>query len=175
MNETDVEVAQDDESLEQAVRQLAGDCELENVALVEFSGERMAPFDADSVELKSQNKVAIQPGAMAGRFEWSLILKNEEADRDVATLSATVVVEYSLSDDAFVPDRRPSEVFLQTTGLFAAYPYLREFFQSSCARMQLNPLILGNLLRGETSPNSINSPRAQIPVKASEEAESSHS
>jgi len=54
--------------------------------------------------------------------------------------------------EGFDPDTEAAEAIASSTEFFAAYPYVRELFQSSTVRLQIDPRGLGMLLAESTQP-----------------------
>lgn len=132
------------------VQTLLDHCELVNVRTIKFSAERFGPATADKATVASDTRYVIDDDVFANRYEWTAELADEN-DTPVAALGATLIVEYELRD-GFKPDTQAAEAVASSTGYFAAYPYVRELFQSHCARLQLDPLVLGMLMRDSPSP-----------------------
>ncbi|WP_169501812.1 hypothetical protein [Kribbella catacumbae] len=144
----------DDEQLKARMQALLDHCELANIRLIEFSAKRhegsAEPVDA---RLSSEVSFVVGKSFMANRFTWQLDLADGEG-ATVAELAATFVVDYEILD-GFEPDDEAADAIAGNTGFFAAYPYARELFQSHTARLQLNPLVLGMLLRGASQPRAV--------------------
>lgn len=60
-----------------------------------------------------------------------------------------------VDDGDYVMTDAAADVLCSTTGLFAAYPYARELAQSLTTRLQQDPLVLGLLPRGGTTPAAV--------------------
>jgi hypothetical protein len=148
----------DDSALQERVRKLLDCCEMRNVHLLKMSAERFTPQAPTSVLISSSTAYAVDEESFANKIQWEAKLTREEDV--VAEISATFWIDYEVRE-GFVPDAEAAEAIATTTGFFAAYPYVREFFQSTCARLQLDPLVLGMLLAGSTEPRSISNPIAE--------------
>lgn len=131
---------------------------MRNVHLLKMSAERFSPRSPTSVLLSSNTAYAVDENMFANKIEWEAKLTIE--DDVVAEMAATFWVDYEVRE-GFVPDDEAAEKIATTTGFFAAYPYVREFFQSTCGRLQLDPLVLGMLLAGSTEPRFVSNPRAE--------------
>lgn len=131
---------------------------MRNVHLLKMSAERFSPRTPTSVLLASNTAYAVDEGSFANKIHWEARLTIE--DDVVAEMAATFWIDYEVGE-GFVPDAEAAEAIATTTGFFAAYPYVREFFQSTCARLQLDPLVLGMLLAGSTEPRLVSNPLAE--------------
>ncbi|MQA86030.1 MAG: hypothetical protein GEV03_15730 [Streptosporangiales bacterium] len=146
----------EDEDLQARVQSMLEHCELVNVRVIEFSARRLTPGEAVAANVSSETSYFVDAAAFANRYLWRVEFVDEE-QASVAKLTATLLVEYDVSE-GFVPDQEAAEAISQSTGYFAAYPYVRELFQSHTARLQLNPLVLGMLMRDRTHPRTITTP-----------------
>lgn len=72
----------------------------------------------------------------------------------VASFRFTFQVDYEV-DAGYRVASSDASAITRTTGLFAAYPYARELLQNLSGRLQLDPLVLGKLMRGEVRPAGI--------------------
>lgn len=131
-------------------------CELVNIRVTEFGAHRLTSGEPVAANVSSDTSYAVEDSAFANRYLWTVEFVDEE-QTPVAELTATILVEYDVSK-GFVPDKGAAESIAQTTGYFAAYPYVRELFQTNASRLQLNPLVLGMLMRDATHPRTVTSP-----------------
>ena len=95
----------------------------------------------------------VNEDAFRNRYVWKAELVDSSA-APVAELNATLEVEYDIRE-GFEPDTEAADAVASSTGFFAAYPYVRELFQSSTARLQIDPMVLGMLLAGSTQPRRV--------------------
>lgn len=136
------------------VQNMLEHCEISNVRVVDFSGSRAdVEGRPTSANITSETSYFVSDEAMANRYVWDATLSND-ASEIVAELKATILVDYELSE-GFSPDKDAADSISKTTGFFAAYPYVRELLQSTTARLQLDPLVLGFLMKGEQAPRSV--------------------
>ena len=143
-----------DEQLKARMQVMLDRCELANVRVVEFSAKRHeGGVEAADARFSSEVSYAVGETFMANRFSWQVDLV-DGGGSTVAELAATFVVEYQVLD-GFEPDEEAADAIAGSTGFFAAYPYARELFQSHTARLQLNPLVLGMLLREASQPRTV--------------------
>lgn len=139
--------------MKKRMRALLDKCEISNVYATDFSASRVSG-SSEPVTVRASNEVSfhVSETSFANRYEWSVQLVDSDG-APVADLAASVVVDYSVMD-GFAPDEEAAAMIAETTGFFAAYPYVRELFQSNTARLQLNPLVLGLVMRGTQMPRN---------------------
>jgi hypothetical protein len=129
-------------------------CEMSNVRVLDFSAKR---FDEHSepatAHITSETSYLVNEDAFRNRYMWKAELVDSSA-APVAELNATLLVEYDIHE-GFEPDTEAADAIASSTGFFAAYPYVRELFQSSTARLQIDPMVLGMLLAGSTQPRGV--------------------
>jgi hypothetical protein len=136
------------------VQNMLDHCEIANVRVVDFSGSRTeVEGRPTSASITSETSYFVSDEAMANRYMWDATLSNG-ASETLAELKATILVDYELLE-GFSPDEDAADSISKTTGFFAAYPYVRELLQSSTARLQLDPLVLGFLMKGDQAPRSV--------------------
>lgn len=150
----DATVSTDDELLQARVRRMLDRCEMSNVRVLEFSAKR---FDEHSepatAHITSEGSYMVNEDAFRNRYMWKATLLDRSAVT-VAEIKATLLVEYEIHE-GFEPDMEAADAISGSTGFFAAYPYVRELFQSCTARLQLDPMVLGMLLAGSTQPRGV--------------------
>jgi hypothetical protein len=148
------DILDEDPDLHARVQNMLDHCEIVNVRVIDFSGSRT---DVDgrptTASITSETSYFVSAEAMANRYVWDATLSNETTE-SVAELKATILVDYKLSE-GFSPDKEAADAIAKTTGFFAAYPYVRELLQSTTTRLQLDPLVLGFLMKGEQAPRSL--------------------
>jgi hypothetical protein len=134
-----------DQQLQDRARRMLDHCELSSVRVVDFSARR---FDGHgqpvTVHLASETSYLVNAEAFFNRYAWQARLDDAQGVA-AAEFTATVLLEYELHE-GFEPDPEAAEVISGTTGYFAAYPYVREIFQSHATRLMLDPVVLGMLL-----------------------------
>jgi hypothetical protein len=144
----------DDELLKERVRRMLDHCEMSNVQVLEFSAKRFDEANEPaSAHITSDTSYLVNEDAFRNRYVWEAELVDSSA-APVARLNATLLVEYDIRE-GFEPDAEAAEAIASSTGFFAAYPYVRELFQSSTARLQIDPMVLGMLLAGSTHPRGV--------------------
>lgn len=155
----------DDELLEQRVRTMLNHCEIGNIRALEFAAQR---FEAQSApvtaHITSETSYQVNESAFRNRYTWRAQLVDED-DAPVAELNATLLVEYDVHK-GFEPDAEAAAVIAGSTGLVAAYPYVRELFQSSTARLQIDPVVLGMVHAGTTQPRAVTMTRSSTMVES---------
>jgi hypothetical protein len=75
-------------------------------------------------------------------------LRFAEADRALAEVTCEFALDYEVSDEALLESLRDEDfnAFARITGMYNAWPYLREFLQSITSRMPLPaPILLPTL------------------------------
>lgn len=137
--------------LRDRMQRLLDSCEISNVHVTEFSAKRFG-VEASPPKINVTNEVSffVSSVAFANRYVWEVELL-DESGAVVAELSATVVVDYEVQD-GFEPDEEAAGMIAESTGFFAAYPYVRELLQANTSRLQLNPVVLGLLMKGDQKP-----------------------
>jgi len=82
------------------------------------------------------------------RFEFRGPSPFEEEQDRLVDVTATVRVEYVRPEDRGDIDRSEADVFARVNGIYNAWPYLREFVQTSLVRLSLPPFELPLLRPG---------------------------
>lgn len=143
-----------DDLLKERVQRMLDHCEMSNVRVLDFSAKRFDEHgEPSSAHIASETSYLVNEQAFRNRYFWSAELV-DNTSTPVAELSATVLVEYEIRE-GFAPDPEAADVIAGSTGFFAAYPYVRELFQSCTSRLQLDPMVLGMLLADFTSPRAV--------------------
>ena len=144
----------DNELLKERVQNMLNHCEISNVRVLEFSAKRYAEHSAPAIaHISSETSYQVNEDAFRNRYLWKAELI-DDSTTPVAELSATIVVEFETLE-GFEPDAEAADVIAGSTGFFAAYPYVRELFQASTARLQMDPMVLGMLFAGSTQPRGV--------------------
>lgn len=144
----------EDELLKERVRSMLARCEMSNVRVLEFSAKRFDEHNEPSVaHMTSETSYLVNDQAFLNRYVCAAELV-DDAGKPVAELKATLLVEYDIHE-GFEPDPEAADAIAGSTGYFAAYPYVRELFQSCTSRLQLDPMVLGMLLADSTSPRGV--------------------
>lgn len=144
----------DDELLQERVRNMLNHCEMSNVRILEFSAKRFDDHSAPATaHMTSETSYQVNGDSFRNRYVWKAKLV-DDTSAPVAELSATVLVEYDIWE-GFEPDAEAADAIASSTGFFASYPYVRELFQTSTARLQIDPMVLGMLLAGSTQPRGV--------------------
>lgn len=126
------------------------------------------PAPIDFVETDVDIDYLAQEGLFSNRFAWTVRMLHDigqdpnreervesEADSDlIASFRFTFQVDYA-TDEGYRVDDAEAVAITRTTGLFAAYPYARELLQNLTGRLQLDPIVLGMLMRGEIRPAGV--------------------
>jgi len=137
-------------------------CDIANVRLSSFQANRRdGAGDAVRADVKVEIGYVAAEGLFANKFDWNVGLVDEN-EALVADMSATFIVEYRVAED-FIPDQEAAGHISGTTGYLAAYPYAREFFESTTARLQLDPLVFGLLRLSDMNPRSVASVTSDRP------------
>lgn len=141
------------EVVEQA-KQILQHAELVNVHPVEVRASRTeATGIARDIRVEATAEYSVASGAMSNRFRYRLEIL-DDGEQTLAEIDFTLQVDYEVEAD-YEPSGEGADFLAGTTGLFAAYPYARELAQSLTTRLQLDPLVLGMLPRGASSPSAI--------------------
>lgn len=144
----------EDDLLKERVGRLLDHCEISNVRVLDFSAKRFDEHGEPSyAHIASETSYLVNEQVFLNRYLWKAELV-DDASKPVAELNATLLVEYNIRE-GFDPDAEAAEAIANSTGFFAAYPYVREIFQSCTSRLQLDPMVLGMLLAGSTSPRGV--------------------
>lgn len=129
-------------------------CEISNIRVLDFAARR---FDEHSepatARITSETSYLVNDDTFRNRYIWKAVLLDSSA-APVASLETTLIVEYDIRE-GFESDSEAAETIAGSTGFFAAYPYVRELFQSCTARLQIDPMVLGMLLAGTTQPRGV--------------------
>jgi len=108
-----------------------------------------------SVKMDIGLAFAAEEGVYGNRFDYKFELKGDNPDNDaLGTIEFSLLLDYGVTE-GFTPDVEAAEYVSGTTGYFAAYPYVRELFQSLAVRLHLDPIVLGLVKRGELRPGTI--------------------
>ncbi|MGI8875134.1 MAG: hypothetical protein ACR2KP_12565 [Egibacteraceae bacterium] len=141
------------EVVEQA-KQILEHAELVNIHPVEIRASRTeATGAARDVRVEATAQYSVASGAMSNRFRYQLEIV-DGGEQTLAEIDFTLQVDYEVEAD-YEPSGEGADFLAGTTGLFAVYPYARELAQSLTTRLQLDPLVLGMLPRGASSPSAI--------------------
>ena len=144
----------EDKLLKERVRNMLARCEMSNVRVLEFSAKRFDEHSEPSVaHMTSETSYLVNDQAFRNRYVCAAELV-DDTGKPVAELKATLLVEYDIHE-GFEPDPEAADAIAGSTGYFAAYPYVRELFQSCTSRLQLDPMVLGMLLADSTSPRGV--------------------
>ena len=145
----------DDELLlKERMQRMLDSSEMSNVRVLEFAAKR---FDEHSepttAQISSETSFLVNEDVFLNRYIWTANLLDSSA-ASVAEVTATILVEYDIRE-GFDPDIDAAAAIANSTGFFAAYPYVRELFQSCTARLQIDPMTLGMLMAGSTQPRGV--------------------
>lgn len=144
----------DDQLLQERVRRMLDHCEMSNVRVLEFSAKRFDEHgEPATAHITSEASYIVKEDAFRNRYMWKANLL-DSSDSPVAEVNATLLVEYDIRE-GFEPDIEAAGAIAGSTGFFAAYPYVRELFQSCTARLQIDPMVIGMLLAGSTQPRGV--------------------
>jgi preprotein translocase subunit SecB len=69
------------------------------------------------------------------------LLENESSDDPATSVKATFELCYRLPSD-FAPEEADLSSFAEMNGVYNAWPYWREYIQSTISRMNLPPVVL---------------------------------
>ena len=144
----------DDKLLKERVGRMLDCCELSNVRVLDFSAKRFDEHtEPATAEISSDTSYLVNNEVFRNRYVWQATVRDSSA-APVAEVNATILVEYDIRE-GFDPDTEAAGVIANSTGYFAAYPYVRELFQSCTARLQIDPMALGLLLAGSIQPRGV--------------------
>jgi hypothetical protein len=157
------------ETTPEAVAEALSHLEVANIFPTEISASIDGPpAPIDFVETDVDIDYLAQEGVFSNRFAWTVRMLHDfsqgrdreegvESDGDsdlIASFSFTFQVDYATDEGYRVHDAEAVAI-TRTTGLFAAYPYARELLQNLTGRLQLDPIVLGMLMRGEIRPAGV--------------------
>lgn len=157
------------ETTPEAVAEALSHLEIANIFATEISASIDGhPAPIDLVEVGVDIDYMAREGEFSNRFAWTVRMLHAlgedqdgademepQADTEpVASFRFTFQVDYATEEGYRVGDAEAMAI-TRTTGLFAAYPYARELLQNLTGRLQLDPVVLGMLLRGELRPAGV--------------------
>lgn len=129
---------------------IAGHASLENVRILKSNFELSAI--PDRTESGVDVNQAVQIGGaydpddeilqITGDFSIKMTQVADEEFIEISSLSFSVLGIFSVPDDSQELSDEAIEAFATTSGLFALYPFAREYVQSVTVRMGLPPLTL---------------------------------
>ena len=131
----------------QKARRLIGVVSLENIRLVEESAHTKVARHQLTEGMKPHFQTSAKPdGGLSedGRFFVLAVIELTVADAPqppAVTMRAKYELEYSVPGD-FKATKAELRAFAEVNGAFNAWPYFREFVQSTSLRMDLPPIIL---------------------------------
>ena len=130
------------------LKRLIAEVEIEGVRLVEITAETKvrSPADTGAVDLLVNRTAGISERQDNGTFfvvaKIGTQLVPEHAKEDpLVSIETSFELQYSLPEK-FHTDPETLTTFAETNGLYNAWPYWREFVQSTFARMGLPPVVL---------------------------------
>ena len=130
------------------LKRLIAEVEIEGVRLVEVTAETKvrSPADTGAVDLLVNRTAGISERQDNGTFfvvaKIGTQLVPEHAKEDpLVSIETSFELQYSLPEK-FHTDPETLTTFAETNGLYNAWPYWREFVQSTFARMGLPPVVL---------------------------------
>lgn len=123
---------------------------LQDVSLLECDAAGAGPpiGTVEPVRLNAELDSELAPGTVPA-LNFAVTLRVYCEDALVFHIEATVLVRYRLADRAKLPSKSEIESFRKSHAVLAAWPYLREFVQSTAARMAFptEPLPVLRLVR----------------------------
>ena len=130
------------------LKRLIAEVEIEGVRLVEATAETKvrSPADTGAVDLLVNRTAGISERQENGTFfviaTISTRLVPEEAKEEpLVSIETSFELQYHLPK-GFRVDPQTLTTFAETNGIYNAWPYWREFVQSTLARMGLPPVVL---------------------------------
>lgn len=128
---------------------VAGQSEMVDVRMVKSAFEHLnfpAPSSPISYELDIQPAAQVTPDKdaiiVSVTFDLKMNQELEDQRTEIAKVEFTLLGLYTLPEDVKFTDAEV-ESFGATTGIFALYPYAREYVQNVTGRLGLPPLTLG--------------------------------
>lgn len=125
---------------------VARQCRFESISLLETVAKHR-PTEGDlptelSFEADILTEAIRKQGIVAVRLRFLVVArKGEGSDAETLRIQAEYLLDYRVKDLTGI--RKPSvAAFGKTTGLFHAWPYWREYVQSTTVRMGLPPLTI---------------------------------
>lgn len=124
--------------------------DLANVYLLEFRAARVGNVpEGSETEVNMEINVATKAsddGDDTESFRFDFRFRITAAEEEIARASAVYVTEFRVASPA--PSEEYKMRFVEDIAVMAAYPYAREFLQSSGQRLGLPGLTVGLLKRG---------------------------
>lgn len=123
--------------------------DLVGIALVECSAQRTGGVDLDEpldTTLTLESAQRVSDNELDYRFQFACSVA--QGGTDVAAIGATFVASYANAMSDAVSEEFVLQ-FAQDVVIMAVYPYMREFAQSTAARLDIPNFTLGLVKRGE--------------------------
>lgn len=128
--------------------------------VAELDDPARRPQDVSETSFDVELGFASEPGLFQNKFDVTFGLLDDERT-GIGRVEMSVIVDYAVRSTDFKPTEEAAHFFVSTSGYLAAFPYIRELFQSLTSRLQLDPLVLGLLRRGTHEPRSIGAARSR--------------
>jgi hypothetical protein len=127
--------------------------ELSSLRFVEYSARYDTAVGENEPELRigiADQEVEISDDAVGVkmRFEFLAPSPYQDEDKRRVEVTARIRVEYTRPNERGQFDRDDADVFARVNGIYNAWPYLREFVQTSLGRLGLPPFELPLLRPG---------------------------
>lgn len=135
------------ESMQKAARLISG-VQISSVRLLEVAGRTgiRSAGDVEQVRLIIQHSARVPHPPDAGilyvHASFDLEVLADEMKTPAVTLKATFELKYNLPEDLGDATSEELAAFAETNAVFNAWPYWREFIQSTLVRMNLPPILL---------------------------------
>ena len=130
------------------LKKLIAEVEIEGVRLVEATAETKvrSPADTGAVDLLVNRTAGISERQEDGTFFVvatirAQLVPEEAKEEPLVSIETSFELQYRLPE-GFRVDPDTLTTFAETNGVYNAWPYWREFVQSTFARMGLPPVVL---------------------------------
>ena len=131
-----------------SLKRLIAEVEIEGVRLVEATAETKvrSPADTGAVDLLVNRTAEINERQDSGTFFvvakiGTQLVPEQAKEEPLVSIETSFELQYRLPE-GFRVDPQTLTTFAETNGIYNAWPYWREFVQSTFARMGLPPVVL---------------------------------
>ncbi|MBL8878202.1 MAG: hypothetical protein JNG88_03690 [Phycisphaerales bacterium] len=163
MKMTDTDLQGDQKKIDDLGLAVSDRIEIKDVSLIEARVLRRDFSDNASYRVEIQRKARVldrdsKSFRVVAELRFLAFQNHENSQTVGVEVSAVFSLRYAISDDPSLTDEN-FDAFAQSNGVFNAWPYFREFLQSSLVRVGLPPFTLPVLrftnsdLLGNQQPN----------------------
>ncbi|MEU8266391.1 hypothetical protein AB0B89_04425 [Sphaerisporangium sp. NPDC049002] len=123
------------------VKRISDRVELQDIAPVAFSGERLKPGSGSRLQLELRAAAATADGSLSYKFDLTGEVLDDD-DETVVTFAISMVVTYGPRDSgreaAFTEGTPSLKVFGDQVAWVEVYPYMREGLQTVLGRLRVH-------------------------------------